>query len=914
MKTLDPILMTNFGCMFCSANLNIRLTSHLKKSPDCMRRYFERFKVSSVEVLLKLIENLKRKMRISRSRASRNLENQRQKERKKMINSEPKSQAELINLFRRDTEFSNAKLCYFCQKNVSRGETVEYEELKKQPNFDPSQAIKFRRFQAYFRCKSCSDKDKLDTEAKNLLSVLNEDESTLILPSEFVPNHETSTSESFCQTTLRVTCMFPATSEALDVLNIPGVKSRSNDAAVMYKFDPDIKDIVSIAYENEYWKFKMAKMFSDRFQGVIKEGQDNLLSSIEKVSSEHRIVGSESWLRNEKDLNIHRLDQFGAICFSVHIELPVQEDTLATCLIQSGIVVSVLYEGESTSEQQKKYLVHNHSTDQDCDITCQKQELSQYLPGVLDMSTINTKFLATHLSSIQMKLSSFVRHYLKDPSSDIFTEAYSIRLVYEKDGSIHVKGYIWPKQLDDLNINIAKFPSVPLNSDLMEQSLKFIDSVISTSSDVSTIASQFEMSTFESQKLAAMVKKHQFHHCIDRPCRECESVRLPALETGFLQTPDLGFTQNIPSAFKFRSLMSHKLKSTCEAQIRSLTVKQWLRNIFFSFDGNITEENGKRIWSIDTGTDKICFLIDKRLLDLTGKYPDDPDLALYQYCLTCSSLENSFQVVIKTVMLCDSYTRPYHKSLLKAFNSKIEVIPVNGYNEEKKCDERICNYRDIDGVNESFKMTHREVSLGEAFSSLDKNMHRTFNSTSSEFICAYKERKVYFKKANAESETTFMLEGKNVFYERQRSNIDKYFDRINGAFVTLYEFCSIYDYLGREESRQVLKLFSKNPDLKIKESEFSSGFDPSTKLPELILTSKNEVMKIRSEKKTVSYPKFDEGSDQDLYSKVLMFYPLPNEASRAEEVKELFNRTDNDGDLENNGIAIVERIERYDFI
>ena len=209
-------------------------------------------------------------------------------------------------------------------------------------------------------------------------------------------------------------------------------------------------------------------------------------------------------------------------------------------------------------------------------------------------------------------------------------------------------------------------------------------------------------------------------------------------------------------------------------------------------------------------------------------------------------------------------------------------------------DEKINSCRDIVGLNESFQMTHREVSLGEAFSNLDKNMHRTFNSTSSEFICSYKERKVYFKKAESESDITFQLEGKNVFYEKQRSNIDKYFDRINGTFVTLYEFSAWYDFLGREESRQVLKLFKKNQDLAINESEVVSAFDLNKKLPDLILTSKDEAMKIRSEKKTVSYPKFDEGSDQHMYSKVLMFYPLPNEVSKEEEVKELFKRTTDD--------------------
>ena len=102
-----------------------------------------------------------------------------------------------------------------------------------------------------------------------------------------------------------------------------------------------------------------------------------------------------------------------------------------------------------------------------------------------------------------------------------------------------------------------------------------------------------------------------------------------------------------------------------------------------------------------------------------------------------------------------------------------------------------------------------------------------------------------------------------------------------------------------------LKIFSSDKEVTIGDSEFSSVFDPNLKLPELILTNKDEVMKIRSERKTVAYPKFEDNS-QNQYSKVLMFFPLPAEPSE-EEVGLLFKKCEpNSG----NGVTIVQKIER----
>ena len=904
-KSIEPILVSMFGCMFCkTGGASVKLSFHLSRNPQCKNKYFQRFNVSTKEDLLKLVESLKRKMRPSRNRVSRNLENSKRKEKSKNTTAEHKTASELLNLFRRDTEFSNVKLCIDCQKNIiSHGDVLTIGDLEKEVDIALDDMMKFRRFQLFFRCKSCSDKENANFEAKIAISLFSDDVKTVFAPDDFLLQGGLTSNE--IGETLTVICLFPASSEALKIVPSQGIKSRSRDAGVMYKLNPPIKDVVSIAYENELYKFKMAKMLSDRYHGVEKQGVDNILSSIEKVSKEHKIIGSETWQRNEKDLTLHKLDQNGAFCLTIDIELPVQDDVIASCLIQSGVVVSVRYTGKSTSEQERKYFIHNHLSHQDCDISCEEQELKDYLPGILDLDTINTKFLTTHLSSVQIKISSFIRNFLKDPSSDIHSEAYSLKLKYGLDGKIGVTGYIWPKQFNELNYQFASYPRNPIDAEVQRNTLEYIDSIISTSTNSSTIASQFNMSELEGQKLADLVKEVQEHDCDRTNCKYCENLCLPALKTAFIQCPEPDYHQNISAALQYRRVMTQKLLSTSPGQVNSLSTEEWIRDVSRTFNDDAWEENGKRKWKIEVGMDSIQFLIDKRLLDLTGEYPDDPEFALYQYCLTCSSLEDSFQVVLKTVFVRDTFTQPYNKNLIMAFQSKQEVSPVCGYSKEEKFVENISHHPDVEGLDDSFRMCHREVSLAECYSLLEKNMHRSFNSTSSDYIPAFKERKTYFKKVDSESDNTFKVEGTSGFYEKQSSIIDKYYSRRKVEHITLYELCAYYDYIGKEESRQALKIFSSDKEVTIGDSEFSSVFDPNLKLPELILTNKDEVMKIRSERKTVAYPKFEDNS-QNQYSKVLMFFPLPAEPSE-EEVGLLFNKCEpNSG----NGVTIVQKIER----
>ena len=893
-KNLDPILVSKFGCLFCKARPGIKLSIHFRKNCDCKHKYFQRYNVSSVEDVLSLLENLKRKLRPSRSRAKRNLENQKRKEVKMNDGSRLKSSSELLNEFRRDTEFANVKLCCKCQQNICHGETVSPAELKKEKEDESEETLKMlRRFQTFFKCRKCIGGEKVDEAAKISMGKISEGSRTIFIPSEYLGDDVLDDDWRGRESSTSFTCLIPASSEVLDIIENSQVKSRSCDTGVMMKTDPVLEDVISISYENELHKFKKAKYFSDRYQGTLKEGSVNTLSSLDKVSSEHKLVGSDSWHRIEEETSHHRLDQNGAICFKIEVSLPIQEEVLSSCLIQSGKVVSVEYRGNSLSELERNYFVHNHDHKTDCNDSCVKEEMQFYLQGAPQLH--ESKFVGTRLVSIQQKVQSFLKHYLKESSSDLYSEAHSLTLMYDPDGNVTLEGMFWPREFNEINLLFSKQPTQPVDEDLLFKARQYIDSILSSSSDSSIIAAQFSLSELESKKVSNLIKQFQYD--------DSSEPQLPALMTDLTRCPENDFISNITSSLKFRTIVFNKLRSLGKDQLRIYTSVSWLKSVFSTFCCDIIEENGKRSWRVDGDGVSLYFLIDKRLLALTGNFPDDPLLALYHYCLTCTSLTESFQVVIKTVQLYDVFTKPYHINLIKAFKSTMVVKPMNGHLIKPPI--TYDKNQSINGVSDTVQNFHREVSLCEAFSLLDRTMQRTFNNTSSEYICAYKERKMYFKKASSTTETTFTIEGKRGIFEKQSTNIDKYFSRKGSDHVTLFEFVSWYDYVGVEESRQLMKIFSKDGAPSINDSEVISAMDAKKMLPDLILTSNNDAMKIRSEAKIVRYPKFDDEA-KHRYSKVLMFFPSHTEITKDQDVSDaFFTREDNENDR-----TLIERIER----
>ena len=226
---------------------------------------------------------------------------------------------------------------------------------------------------------------------------------------------------------------------------------------------------------------------------------------------------------------------------------------------------------------------------------------------------------------------------------------------------------------------------------------------------------------------------------------------------------------------------------------------EWLENVFNDVKGDIID---KSMLVIKINNEELCFDIDDRLMDFFDLFTN-PLISLYHYSISSGSISEAGGVILKRLKILDCFVKPFHIELLKAFNGEVCINATNGNKILKdlpiqRMSDESSHFPDaLKGISSG----HRQVSLTEACSLFDRNVSRTFNSTSPEYVNAKLERNIYFKKVKDSSETSYTLEGSQDIYEKIRSNIDKYYSRINGQFVSLAEFVIYYDSIKGEECK-----------------------------------------------------------------------------------------------------------------
>ena len=103
--------------------------------------------------------------------------------------------------------------------------------------------------------------------------------------------------------------------------------------------------------------------------------------------------------------------------------------------------------------------------------------------------------------------------------------------------------------------------------------------------------------------------------------------------------------------------------------------------------------------------------------------------------------------------------------------------------------------------------THQEVSLAEAFTLYDKNYVRSSSSNPVEYVAASEKRKKFFKKVSCPSENSFQVAQTGMFYERQLTNIERFFIRNCSIKICLCEFVMYYEKMQAEEANDIHKMF-----------------------------------------------------------------------------------------------------------
>ena len=911
-KTNDlmAILVSSNPCFFCKFTSNVfRISSHLNKNPRCLSKYYRKFNVATTDQLLRELEKLKRKLQASRSRAKRKLENDKSNKAKKQEKEAKMTKTDCLNQYRRETALVNVRHCVKCAANMSesRAEEVRKEDLPQELENN----LELRRFEKYYMCLQCKSSKKGPGEIRSKIEM---NKVTVGEKMMYVPKLQDDEDSNNSQGSVNIQPLqtdqvaFPCTVEALKYIDAKNIKSRATEVYSIYKVGPLDDKLISIMYENEAFKYRRAQQFGQRFTGVISKPGERLLSSTAKVVMDHFIVGSDSWHDIEKRNKIHRLEQFGSIVCSLHINIPVTCSSLvASSIIQTGTVLTVNFIEGGDGVFETVYLVHNHRSSISCGDSCSTQTLTEYLrdnPQV-NTETVQKNHLSCFVSSVQQKLNSFIRHFVKCKVSDFYSEDFSFELEFKAGGEICIIGTLWLKELEELNIKFANYPDSPVDLETVNKCIKVMDEIITTSVSATLLKEKFSLSLTESERLARIAETYQFHHCSNTACASCKKPELPSLLTIFVELPSPDYLLNVETSEEFNKIILEELTSSSSESISSVSSEEWLTRTFEAIISDAETINDD-LFRIKICGKSLDFMIDQRLRDLNSQF-SNPLMALYHYSISCGDITSAFKLVFRRVALKDCYTQPYNIGLLKAFNSTVKIKISNGH--ELRREIHLSAPIETDFVSEEITSTHNIISTAEAISLFDKHLARSVNSTSIEFVNAVQERKSHFQKVSVESDTTFKEEGSGNLFEKLPSNIDRYLERTNGMHLTLAEFVCYYDYCGKDESHQLMKILSK-PEVDIKASDIRSANSESDNLPEFIVTRANDVMKLRTSKKVLAYPCYDDNPPKLEFTKCLLFVPIADPILDEQTVSRLLADS---SELIQDGSSItkLERNERY---
>ena len=920
-KSVLPIIVKEFSCLFCNISGPIKITAHLKKNDSCLKSYLSRFNVNSIKEVQTEINKLKKQL--MPSSVNRKLELQKMRKKYEDHNNQ-RTQADLVNNFLRETSFGNVLSCFKCHANYNMSsrrikEASEHDEVDIN---DENVKIK-RRFQKFFSCVKCIKSTFSDNFKMNLLE---DNDKILFFPRG--TNEGQMTIQDGCAGK-NVTLLIPCTIQVLDYINYNHARSQENNVGMAYKINPNLQNLASIIYENEVNKYRVLKLFSERYEGTVSSDVAKTLRHAERVFNDSSIVGSEAWrCHNSRDYT-HRLQQLGNVCIQVIAPVSLQSDVMATIQVQEGHVVTVDYIGNSTNEQTRNYFVHLHKCDIDCFGECEKNSLQNHLNETnFDYKKIKTNYLTSYLSLVQTKFGSLIRNFIKAQSSPLYSETFYLQLFFNQDNSVEIRGLIWPMFLRKLNEEIGKHRTT-FDEELKMEIIRKMDSLVTASVNRLSLANSLKLSNDEADKLCETVMKTQYHRCIVAPiCQRCEQPNFPLLVTCVLEWSD-----NLVTCNKFKDWVSKQLIQKTDRELSSTSTEDWLKELISSGKLSIHfPANNKSSDDVSITIDGriLKMKIDERMQSYTilfaKLYPDYEGsrlLAIYHYLVSTVQKNEVGGVIMKRLYLIDSYVTEFNIALLKAFSSEIKVSASNGNSksyEQFRCDVAMPHWTVSVEVEEGIGSTHQEVTLAEAMTLMDKNFIRSYSSNPVEFICAVKERKKFFRKVKEETPKSFKLEGsvkstrKSLkvssfndpvhHYEPLLTKIERYFLIRNPVRdLCLCQFIINYDYVGESDSKDLFKLFTKK-DVAIKDSEKKCVGSDSL-LPEFILLKNGDVMKLRSNPKIVVFPRCEEGSMDYMFQKVLLFSPEATENMSENQISQLFHKCE-DGE----NMTLIQRIER----
>ena len=847
------------------------------------------------------IRNLKRQSYKSRQSLKRKFENASSKSDKRR-KLESKDEGNFLHSLLRDTMFTNAKKCILCHSNTNSATNInEDHELFTGGTLDVENASIHRRFDKFWICKFCSDKNESNTlrAEKSGIFELNAsrvDDVTLICPKLISVGDDVEEENSQTQSLAIIDptskISFPISSESLDLFPTD-LQLKSQTAFQIQKLlhngnDLDI-DTLSTLYEHQLNKYKKSKARQDLFVGKVLSEESRTLKSAKLCSSDKKLSGSSAWSSKQESDVLWKMYQLGSFALCIKVDIPFNPSTMASVLTQEGKVISVEMIAGVSQEFKRVYQVHkNHEAGTECTAHCEKVNLEEFLQENEINMALTTRNVSTYASASNIFFKSYISNIIKSPASSLFSEDYHFQTVFNDDGSLKVVGVTWPEKMKKMNL-IKVDGSISENDvkAIQKDYLELVGNNILTTSEVDVLREKFHMSETEAQEIAALVAKHQIHFC--QSCPRCEDPELPSLEQSLTVTSnDL---RNIATTTKLRNFFVRKLKNLSLEDLETLGTEEWVEELSELVENSEINENN--VWSLQIEDEEFELSVDEVLTSLIHKYQLCPLAAAYQYCIICVASPEVIKVILKRGRLIEAYTEPYNPFYLKAANSPISMKTVQGGRDFQNFKHRGKNPFSYPPAG---LLHHSNISLAEVVCLTDEVIKNVKTSSSIDYVYTGPDVMSLFKKVDRKTDKSYSVDGQaNMFLELQESKVTRYFQRLNGLDLLLSEFVVFYDFLGDEKSEAQYEVYREKLD-KIEDSTEISVMGKEA-LPELIIIESGSVFKKRSKAKFLEYPEFDVDSYEYRYSQVLLFgYNLNHEDFNKEFVDQKFEEIDEDGD------------------
>ena len=919
-NSIDAVMVVTYKCLFCEKTDFERLFHHIETYPECQRKYFAKFGVSSSNEVSVAITRLKRSTFPSRRPLFRNKEGLDRK-RRKYEDGKQQTMESILNTHTMATAFGNVKLCIRCKCYVNDATEIDTDDPEKEH---------LRRLNRFWICRYCDQEDNLEemtTPSLKMMPVESEDHVELTFVPDLGQNGETETNSQSAavgggvgEQSIKV--ILPCSVKSISYLDqqvsasVRGL-SPFNIQRLLYRSGRLIdKEFFGHIYQNQMAKYRSAERNADLFSGKIDDLNIDMkvLSSVNPCSKEHEIRGSYEFRRRQFEDVKWRMDSLGRYCLKLMVAFPlINLQTVMTSLIQQGKVVTMSYSGDRANELHQSYTIHagtnyslfiiaklsnirlfgfqyfvaGHDSSSACVEECVTVTEDTY-QGLVE----SNPDISTYVSSVDSKVNSFLKNIIKSPASPFESQIYFLQVTFNRKGEASLEGVIWPKKFQNINMSLID-DSFKFDVEL-EELVNLFKCCISTSSKKQSLKEQFSLCDQEAKNLEKLVKTYQLHLCEDSECEKCSDPPLPSLEWIITKCPDE--MENIYNSKRLLGALKSNIMSLRREDLLTMSTVDWLEQLWDEMESEV-EEN---VWTIEYDSELIQFKLNHSLNILIAKYSDCPLLAAYHYALSCVEKDQENKIIVRRSHLRDMFTEPFFPFFLKAAKSPISVIIITSYRDWKASSYSIPDYENAlkNGLS-----NHTSVSLSEAICLTDSNKARIKSSTALEYVFTGPDAKPYFKKVREHNENCFVLAGEDVggvFYEYQETIVSRYFRRMNAKELLLCELAAFYEYSGRESSDLKFQVYKDRLD-KIDLSDVVS-VSGNEKLPVLVLIENGDVLQMKKGPKILKHPEYPNDSFEFRHSQVLLFQQIErrDDMDNKQKVEDMFIHCDD------NGVNVVE--------